>query len=339
MNTPLVSVVTPVYNTGEYLEEAIRSVLAQSYSNIEYIICNNHSTDSSGEIAARYSSLDSRIRVIQPPRFLPQAENFNFALQQISPESRYCKMLLADDWMFPRCLEEMVACAELSPSVGVVSAYRLIETEGDGFGLPVDKRTIPGRVAGRLHMLGGVYVFGTPSTVMYASDVVRARAPHFFPEDRFYFDTDAVFQILADRDLAFVHQILTFSRYQPGSITHNVSTFHSRAVDRLLSLHHYGRIFLNAEEFERAMARAWRVYYESLGQQWLRERFSGRSEKYWEFHQKRLAGIGMKIEPKRLALGAGTSLLRALTSSGDFLRDFVVKRRPVEEPWKVHSTG
>src|SRR5687768_685276 len=101
MNTPLVSVVTPVYNTGEYLEEAIRSVLAQSYSNLEYIICNNHSTDASGEIAARYSSLDPRIRVVQPPRFLPQAENFNFALQQISPESRYCKMLLADDWMFP----------------------------------------------------------------------------------------------------------------------------------------------------------------------------------------------------------------------------------------------
>lgn len=334
MGDPLVSVITPVYNTGEYLEQAIKSVLEQSYGNFEYIICNNHSTDASGEIAERYARLDSRIRVIQPPKFLPQAPNFNYALQQISPDSRYCKLILADDWLFPNCLREMVAVAETAPNVGLISAYRLIETEGDCFGLPVDQKVISGRTAARLHMLGGVYLFGTPSTVMYASDVVRARAPQFYPEDRFYNDTDAAFQILEHRDFAFAHQILTFTRYQPGSITHNVSTFHSRAIDRVISLHYYGRIYLNQEEFERAMSRAWRVYYEGLGRQWLKDRVGGTAREFWEFHEKRLAGIGMKIDQPRLLVGAGAAFARSASSPFELVRDLVRKRRPAEDPWK-----
>ena len=78
MPEPFVSVVTPVYNTGEFIEQAIRSVLERHYQNFEYIICNNHSTDGSGEIAARYAALDPRIRVVQPPRFLHKAQNCNF---------------------------------------------------------------------------------------------------------------------------------------------------------------------------------------------------------------------------------------------------------------------
>jgi glycosyltransferase involved in cell wall biosynthesis len=68
MPDPFVSVVTPVYNTGEFVEQAIRSVLEQTYRNFEYIICNNYSTDESGEIATRYEALDPRIRVVRPPR-------------------------------------------------------------------------------------------------------------------------------------------------------------------------------------------------------------------------------------------------------------------------------
>ncbi|MCB0227477.1 MAG: glycosyltransferase, partial [Anaerolineae bacterium] len=52
---PLVSVVTPVYNTDKYLADCIESVLAQSYDNWEYVIINNCSTDRSLEIAQRYA--------------------------------------------------------------------------------------------------------------------------------------------------------------------------------------------------------------------------------------------------------------------------------------------
>jgi glycosyltransferase involved in cell wall biosynthesis len=331
---PLVTVITPVYNTGEFLEQAIKSVLAQTHRNLEYVICNNHSTDNTAELAARYAKLDSRIRVVSPPSFYSQVLNFNFAVQQLAPESRYVKLILADDWLFPNCLKEMVAVGEKSEKVAIISSYRLIETEGAGFGLPADQTVMPGRVPCRLHLLNGVFVFGTPSTVMYRSDVVRERSPHFYPEDRFYWDTDAVFRILQHRDFGFVHQVLTFTRYQPGSITHRVANFYSRAVDRILGLQQYGKIYLDDQEYSRAMSRAWRVYYEGLGRQWLTERFRSKSAEFWDFHQKRLSAVGLKIEPARLALGAGGALLRAVGSPFVLVRDIVRSRRPTEDPWR-----
>ena len=60
---PLISVVTPVYNTEKYLAECIASVLGQTYQNWEYVIVNNCSTDKSLEIAQRYVQEIPRIRV------------------------------------------------------------------------------------------------------------------------------------------------------------------------------------------------------------------------------------------------------------------------------------
>jgi glycosyltransferase involved in cell wall biosynthesis len=56
MDRPLVSVVTPFYNTERYLAECIESVLAQTYPIFEYILVNNRSTDASRDIATRQSS-------------------------------------------------------------------------------------------------------------------------------------------------------------------------------------------------------------------------------------------------------------------------------------------
>src|SRR5271155_908010 len=93
---PLVSVITPFYNTGQYIAECIESVLAQTYSHWEYILVNNQSTDSSRSIAERYAREDNRIRLLDTPNFLSQGENFNAALHHISPESGYCQVLLAE---------------------------------------------------------------------------------------------------------------------------------------------------------------------------------------------------------------------------------------------------
>lgn len=61
---PLVSVIVPIYNVEKYLSKCIESIINQTLSNIEIILINDGSTDSSGVIADNYAKNDSRIKVI-----------------------------------------------------------------------------------------------------------------------------------------------------------------------------------------------------------------------------------------------------------------------------------
>jgi glycosyltransferase involved in cell wall biosynthesis len=60
----LVSVIMPVYDVKEYLGDCLRSVLGQSYENLEIILVDDKSSDGGGKIADRFAKMDSRIRVI-----------------------------------------------------------------------------------------------------------------------------------------------------------------------------------------------------------------------------------------------------------------------------------
>jgi hypothetical protein len=74
-SSPLVSVITPVYNGAEYLAECVESVLRQSYQNWEYIVLDNASTDDSHAIAVRYAEKDERIRVYRSSTLVSAAAN------------------------------------------------------------------------------------------------------------------------------------------------------------------------------------------------------------------------------------------------------------------------
>src|SRR6476646_9765013 len=137
-HSPLVSVVTPFYNSERDLARCIESVLDQRYPNFEYVLVDNQSTDGSHEIARSYADHDDRIRLLTTDRFLSQVENYNFALTQISADSRWCKIRQADDWLYPQCLAEMVAVGEASPTVGLVSSYSWRGEQILCLGLPHD---------------------------------------------------------------------------------------------------------------------------------------------------------------------------------------------------------
>ena len=59
-----ISIITPVYNVEKYLEKNIESILEQTFKDYEFIIVNDGSTDTSGEIAEKYEKKDNRIKVI-----------------------------------------------------------------------------------------------------------------------------------------------------------------------------------------------------------------------------------------------------------------------------------
>ena len=177
---PRVSFVTPFFNTEKYLAECIESVLRQTYQNWDYVLVNNRSTDGSVQIAEKYANqFPERIRVEHNSEFLSQVQNYNHALRFVSPESHYCKVVQADDWLFADCVKSMVAVAEAHPTVGIVSAYELEGDEVRLDGLPYPSPAVSGREICRLYFLEGKYLFGTPTSLLLRSELVRSRDPFY----------------------------------------------------------------------------------------------------------------------------------------------------------------
>jgi glycosyltransferase involved in cell wall biosynthesis len=290
---PLTSVVTPVYNGEDYLAECIESVLAQTYENWEYVIGDNASTDRTLEIARSYAERDARIRVHHWDTFENVITNFNRTLTLVSRESAYCKFVLADDWLYPDCLEKMVALAQRNPSVALVGGFRVNHSHVDLDGvIPVSVSVLPGHDIARRTLLGGAYLFGTESNVMYRADLVREREPEFFPELRegdefinYHSDSDVCYALLANNDFGFVHQVLTFTRRHSNSVTaRSTSKLSSWLPGHLLTLLRHGPTFLQREEFVRRVRRIERRYQTAL----LRSAAKGRlfrDSRYRAYHR------------------------------------------------------
>ena len=259
---PLVSVVTPVYNGAEYLGECIESVLNQTYENWEYVISDNCSTDGSLEIARSYEARDPRVRVVAEDVFLGQLASANRSLREISPDSKYTKVLHADDWMFPECLERMVEVAERDANVGIVGAYRLEETRVTLDGIPHSRSVIPGRELGRSTLIGSPYpyVLGSPSSLLVRSDLIRTRDSFYDPkfpfEERYALteDQDVCCEIFRTSDFGFVHQVLTFTRRPEGSPFSDFVRFGASLPEGINLLAKHGPAFLTRAEYQRVLA-------------------------------------------------------------------------------------
>jgi glycosyltransferase involved in cell wall biosynthesis len=287
---PFVSVVTPVYNTEPYLAECIESVLAQTHANWEYVIVNNRSTDRSLEIAEDYAARDSRIRVITNPEFLNLMPNWNHAMRQISPDSKYCKVVHADDWLFPECLSRMVDVAEAHPTVGLVGAYRLEENRVDLDGLPYPSTCVPGRELARMCFLREkLFLFGSPTSSLLRSDLVRRRHD-FYNNENIHADTEACFDILRDHDFGFVHQVLTYTRRHNEAMTSKLRMYNTRRCGKLVCLKKFGPVFLTPQEYSRRMGRAVQGYHNFLAA----SVFERKGKDFWEYHKNflREQGIG-----------------------------------------------
>ena len=287
---PLVSVLTPVYNGEKYLVECIESVLAQTYQNWEYIITNNRSTDRTLEIALGYAQRDERIRIHNNSEFVSGDANGNIAFRQIASESKYCKMVHADDWLFPECIERMVDLAEAHPTVGMVGSYGLRNKHVSWDGLPYPSTVVSGRELGRSAFLGGPYVFGSPTSTLICSDEVRKR-PAVYNEGNQHCDIELCFDVLMNRDFGFVHQVLTFTRDHGESQTAFSQRFGTDYLGTLECLTKYGRAYLNESELDQCFRRSWRQYYRFLGSRVLHPVEKG----LWDFHRKVLARLGFRL--------------------------------------------
>lgn len=125
----LVSIILPVHNGEKFLEESVKSVLNQTYTNFELIVVNDCSTDSSESIIKRYQRIDSRIRYYKNETNLKLPRSLNVGFNHARGE--YLTWTSDDNLFRPDALKTMVTFLDEHPDVALVYAdSNNIDAEG-----------------------------------------------------------------------------------------------------------------------------------------------------------------------------------------------------------------
>lgn len=121
LEKPLLSVLMPVYNCEMYLKEAIESILNQTYSNFEFIIINDGSTDGSKILIE--SSKDDRIRYIENKKNLGLIATLNKGIELSKGD--YIIRMDADDFSYPNRFEKQVIFMQENPEIDISGTWFL----------------------------------------------------------------------------------------------------------------------------------------------------------------------------------------------------------------------
>lgn len=110
MSEELLSIVVPVYNVREYLDECISSILNQTYRNLEVILVLDGPTDGSDEICRRYAEMDRRVKLVSHEKNQGLLRARISGVQAASGE--YLGFVDADDYVDPELYQQMMNCKE-----------------------------------------------------------------------------------------------------------------------------------------------------------------------------------------------------------------------------------
>ena len=225
---PLVSVVIPAYNAEKYIDEALCSVLAQTYSNIEIIVVDDGSTDGTAERVAAYSS---RVRCYQRSNSggYPGVPR-NTGIERCSGE--YIGFLDADDMMLPDRVEKQAEFLTEHPDAGVVfSDYQ--NFSADGVAVQSHFQNCP-RLREKLGTGPSVELasadatgllvqenFGIPSSMMIRRDVL-SRVPSFSTDMQVGEDFHYYYRVARHFGVGVVNRVGSLRRLHNTNMTNNV---------------------------------------------------------------------------------------------------------------------
>lgn len=146
----LVSIVVPVYNSVAFLDKCIQSVINQTYTNIEIILVNDGSTDTSGEVCNKYASTDSRIKVIHKQNGgLVSSRKAGIC----ASTGEYVLYIDGDDWIEPELIERYMQQVSQHNADIVVSSHK-VNLEGR---VETLVNTLPTGVYNKARLIAEVY--------------------------------------------------------------------------------------------------------------------------------------------------------------------------------------
>jgi glycosyltransferase involved in cell wall biosynthesis len=226
---PRVSVCIPAYNGAEFIGEAVRSVLGQTFEDFELVIVDDGSTDGTAEAARGFA--DPRIRIIVNPQNLGQRENWNNALAEARGE--FFKLLPQDDFLYPDGLRRQVDIFDDPENAGVAlasGARNIVDRRGRvlmkrAYGRK--RGRVDGRRAVRDCVRAGTNLIGEPGAVLMRTELAREIGQ--FDDANFYvLDLDFWSRALLEGDLYVAAEVLAAFRVAAGSASLRIARSQSR---------------------------------------------------------------------------------------------------------------
>lgn len=244
----------PVYNAAPFLNQAIDSILSQTFENFDLLIINDGSTDKSVEIIESYS--DNRIRIIHNRENMGLIASLNLGMEQI--KTKYIARADADDVCLPARLENQVGYMDAHPNVGICGTWF---ENFDKNGLQLGARYANDNLHIKLKHLYQIHV--SHGTAIFRNSVIKDNNLKFNPEFAHAEDYDFFDRMGQVCELANLPKVLYQVRQHEQSVSKTFSTTQQENSERVKA-----RIFqrmgitVNSTELELYRTLQHQSYYE-----------------------------------------------------------------------------
>ena len=229
---PLVSIIIPCYNYGQYIEKCIQSVLNQTYKSIEVIVVDNGSTDDSLEKIRTFSH-DSRVIIIELKENIPPGSGTNSAFRIAFNKSNgnYIGILYADDWYLPDKIEEQIDLFDKLPnSVGIVYCHGYRYSEKYKTKVEWKYQSVRGYVFKDYLLRGDVVIPISPLVKRYCYEIIGLNNLWTGSEYDFLLMSQYVDFDFVDEYLVVMREHEKNDAKNIHSVYRRVKTFHTEAL-------------------------------------------------------------------------------------------------------------
>lgn len=226
MKNPCISIIVPVYNVENYIDLCVNSLLKQTYTNIEIILVDDGSTDSSGDKCDLFAQIDNRIKVVHKTNGgLSDARNVGTGYAK----GEFITYVDSDDWISDNMIKMLYD--KISSYGADVAICSYIEAENEFSTLSsknINRKTIIYSGSDALKEMLYQTSFGNSAWgKLYRTDIMR-KFP--FPKGKLYEDLFTTYKVLYEANkVVYCSERLYYYRVNPNSIMH--SDFNLRMFD------------------------------------------------------------------------------------------------------------
>lgn len=228
----LVSVIVPIYNIEKYIERCIVSLISQTYSNIEIILVNDGSVDTSAEICKKYTEIDKRVLLYNKKNGgLSDARNYGMSVSR----GEYFVFVDGDDYVSRRYIEKLLYTLCINQAEVALCSFKVITDNGQLIShalLNETKKVILGKELLALVLTDFGYKYVVAWNKIYKKDVFSNIR---FDKGKLYEDEFINFKLFYDcQRIAIETDELYYYVQRQGSITSDMS---SEKIDMKYELH------------------------------------------------------------------------------------------------------